>query len=180
MAKSDKDLPELIRAATALENEIATLEAVSRAARKLPLNSEKNIVKAGKELSQALALQERLGDKLRELAAAMGGMQSRQEAAIVPLAEFASEIQIRMERLEKHLQAYAALGKSAADVTTLVQSESGDRSAIIEQLQARLIELETGARELVEAARADDFPDLVRDADTLKQRVAAVRKRLLS
>lgn len=179
MAKGDKDVPEIIRVATALETEIATLEALSRSARKLPLSSEKNIVRAAKDLSEALALQERLSEKLRELAAAMAGMQLRQQAAILPLAEFAAEIQRRMQRLEVHAQAYAALGKSAGEVTALVQSEA-ERGAVLEQVHGRLSEIESGARALIEAARSDDFPDVVREADTLKQRVLSLRKRLLS
>ena len=179
MAKGDKDEPEIIRVATALETEIATLEALSRSARKLPLATEKNIVRAAKDLSEALALQERLSEKLRELAAAMAGMQHRQQAAIEPLAAFAVEIQQRMRRLEAHLQAYAALGKAAGEVTALVQGE-GERSAVLEQVHGRLSEIESGARALIEAARGDDFPDVVRDADTLKQRVLSLKKRLLS
>ena len=86
-----------------------------------------------------------------------------------------------MQRLEHHLQAYAALGKAAGEVTALLQGpEGGDRSAVLEQLHACLIELEAGARALMDAARADDFPDVVREADTLKQRVLSLRKRLLS
>ena len=180
MAKSDKNVPEIIRVATALETEIATLEALSRSARKLPLSTEKNIARAAKDLSQALELQERLSEKLRELATAMAGMQIRQQAAITPLAEFAIQIQQRMQRLEHHLQAYAALGKSAGEVTALLQASEGDRAAVLEQLHARLSELEQGARTLMDAARADDFPDVVREADTLKQRVLSLRKRLLS
>jgi len=41
-----------------------------------------------------------------------------------------------------------------------------------------LQDLADGARALFEAARDDDFPEIAREADVLKQRMASLRNRL--
>jgi len=178
MAKGEKDVPELVRAAQSLESELANLEALSKSTRKVQLNSDRSIARAAKELTGALALQDRIAEGLATLAAAIAHLQSRQEAALAPLATFATDIQQRMQRLGEHMQAFAALGASASEVTTLIQSANGDHSAIVGSVGTQLAEISEAARALCEAARADDFPDLAREAEALKQRTAALRKRM--
>src|SRR5262245_64655442 len=95
MAKGQKPEAELVRAAQALEEEIARMEAISRSARKIRLSSDKNIARAAAELKETLALPERLAERLQAVAAALARMQGRQQAAIEPLSAFAVEIQKR-------------------------------------------------------------------------------------
>lgn len=180
MGKLDNEAPSLMQAAGALEAELAKLEAISKSVRKLRLTSEKSIARAAKELSEALELPERLGQGLQALASAMAQMQARQQAAIEPLSAFASEIQRRMQRLSEHMQAFAELGKAAGEVTALIQNAGGERGAVVGEVQAQLERISEGARSLSDAAQSDDFPDVAREADLLKQRTAALRKRLLT
>jgi uncharacterized protein with von Willebrand factor type A (vWA) domain len=177
MSKSDKPVPEMVRAAEALEEEIVRLEAISRSSRKIRLNSDKNIARAAAELNEALTLPERLAERLRALATAMGNMQERQQAALEPLAAFAVEIQQRMQRLEGHMHSFATLGKAAGEINAQLAGGQADRAAVA-LAEARLQELSDAARALFEAARDDDFPEVAREADVLKQRMAALRKRL--
>jgi hypothetical protein len=177
MSKADKNIPELVRAAEVLEDELVKLEALSRSVRKIRLDSEKNLARAMKELNQALRLPEELGAGLLALGKAMQGMQERQQAALAPLTAFATEIQRRMGQLEAHREAFAALGQAAGDVTDLLQVD-GERGAVLEDARGKLGEIVESARTLFEAARADDFPELARDADALRQKLAALHKRL--
>ena len=177
MSRSDKPVPEMVRAAEALEEEIVRLEAISRSARKIRLNSDKNIARAAAELNEALTLPERLAERLRALATAMGNMQERQQAALEPLAAFAVEIQQRMQRLEGHMNSFATLGKAAGEVNAQLAGGQADRAAVA-LAEARLQEISDAARALFEAARDDDFPEVAREADVLKQRMAALRRRL--
>jgi hypothetical protein len=108
----------------------------------------------------------------------MANMQERQQAALEPLASSALDIQKRMRRLQEHMQAFAALGKAAGDASALLQSENGDRAAGLEGAKAQLAKITEDARSLFEAARSDDFPEVAREADALRQRVSALRKRL--
>ncbi len=178
MAKGEQDLPELVRAAVALDRELVALESLSRSVCKIRLNSEKNISKAAKELQDVLALPERLGEGLQTLAAAMAQMQARQQAALQPLAAFANEIQARMRRLSEHMQAFSALGATASEVNALIQGSDGDHGAVLAQVDSRLTQLANGARALFDAASLDDFPEVAREADVLKQRMLSLRKRL--
>jgi DNA repair exonuclease SbcCD ATPase subunit len=178
MAKGNQDASELVNAAQALENELLKLEALSKSVRKLRLSSEKTITRAAKELSEALSLQGGLAEGLQALAASMAQMQTRQSAALEPLAAFASELQQRMLKLREHMDGFGALGKAAGEVSSLLQSEDQERSAVLAQADAQLTKIADGARALFDAAHADDFPEVAREADALKQRVAALRRRL--
>ncbi|HVU52374.1 MAG TPA: hypothetical protein VHL80_16885 [Polyangia bacterium] len=177
MGKADKQAPEIVRAATALEDQLAELEAISRSARKLRLSSDKNIARAAAELKQTLSMPERLGERLQAVAAAMTRMQERQQAALEPLAAFAAEVQRRAELLGGHMQRFEALGRTAAALNDELAASPADREARA-RVEARLHEISEAARALFEAARADDFPDVAREADVLKQRMAAHRRRL--
>jgi hypothetical protein len=175
---TSKDPSPLLRAASSLEAELLQLEAISRGARKIPLTSEKNIARAARELEQALTLPDRLAAGLQALASAMAIMQARQQAALEPLAAFASEIQQRHKRLAEHMQAFAALGTAAAEVTARIQGGEGERAAILSDVDAQLGRIADSARALFDVAHAENFPELAREADTLKQRAAALRRRL--
>jgi ABC-type transporter Mla subunit MlaD len=177
MAKGEQQ-SELVRAAEGLEVELEHLETMSRGLRKLRLNSEKTIARAAKDLSEILTLPEKLGLGLQALAAAMAEMQARQQAALEPLSAFASELQARMERLNGHMQAFAALGRAAGEITQRLQAANGDRATALIDVRGELGKIADGARALFDAAQADDFPEVAREADTLKQRVLSLRKRL--
>jgi len=175
---NSKGLSPLVSAASSLENDLLQLESIARAARKTPLTSEKNIARAARELQEALTLPERLAAGLQALASAMATMQTRQQAALEPLAVFAGEIQQRHKRLAEHMQAFAALGAAAAEVTARIQGGEGERAAILSDVDAQLGKISNDARALFEVAHAEDFPELAREADALKQRAAALRRRL--
>lgn len=177
MASKAKDVPELVRAAEALETELANLEALSGTVQRIRLDSEKNIARAARELSEALELPERLAQGLAGLAAAMQHMQARQNAALEPLSGRASDIQKRKRRLDEHMERFAALGQTAGDVSKLL--ESGVKNPlVIGDVRAKLATLGDDAKTLFEAARADDFPDVAREADALSKRVTSLLRRL--
>lgn len=177
MSTSDKTVPELVRAAEALESELLKLETLSRTIRKIRLDSEKSITRAAKQLGEVTELPDQLTARLGTLAAAMQAMQARQQAALEPLAAFAVELQTRMRKLGEHMQAFAALGEAAGEVTQLLQSEK-ERPTVLLHVKAELGKLAEGAKTLFEAARADDFPDVARQAEALKQRVSSLRQKL--
>jgi ubiquinone biosynthesis protein UbiJ len=83
-----------------------------------------------------------------------------------------------MQRLGEHMQAFARLGEAAGQLTALLQSEQRESPSALEQVEAQLAQIAEGARALFEQARTDDFPDVARQADALKQRIAALRRRL--
>ena len=177
MSKPEKHVSELVRAAEVLETELSKLEAASVRVRKNRLDSGKNLARATKELNEALKLPEQLASGLLALGAAMQTMQARQQAALAPLSSFAQQIQERMNLLEAHQQAVADLGKAAHETIELLEA-GGEHSARVDAVKIKLVEISESARELLQKARADEFPELARDADALRQRIGALRSRL--
>jgi chromosome segregation ATPase len=177
MAKEQKRVSEIVGAAEALEDEIARLETLSKSARKIRLTSGKNIARAAAELNETLALPERLAQRLQDVAKALAHMQERQQAALEPLTAFAVEVQRRTQLLAEQMQSFDALGKAAGEINAALAASQGDR-AVIARAQARLLEISNAAREAFEAARAADFPEIAREADVFKQRMAALHERL--
>jgi chromosome segregation ATPase len=177
VAKASRHASEIVSAAQALEDELAHLETRSRSTRKLRLTSDKNLMRAASELKETLAMPDRLGERLQAVSAALGRMQERQQAALEPLAAFAAELQRRAELLQKHMQSFGALGQAAGEVNQQLAAGRGDGAGFA-RAEARLAEISEEARALFEAARADDFPEIAREADVLKQRMAALAKRL--
>jgi hypothetical protein len=177
MPKVQPPQSEIVRAAQALEDELALLETIAAAARRIKLTSDKNIKRAAAELAETIALPERLGQRLADVSAALTGMQARQQAALEPLAAFAVELQRRSELFGKHMEAFGALGTAAGEVDAELTGGANDRAART-RAQARLEQIAASARSLFEAARADDFPEIAREADVLKQRMTALRQRL--
>lgn len=179
-------MSELVRCAEVVERELRRLEELSRSARHVRLSSEKNIARAARGLQQALEQQERLAQELRALGQAMGGMQARQEAAMEPLAVRAGEIQARMARLSEHMQRFGALGAKAGETATALRDisvPSGDgggapgASALVEA-DERVRGLVEEAQSIAEAAAAEEFPDIAREAHALGQKVQAMREHL--
>lgn len=186
MAKSGDQTSELIRCAEVVERELRRLEELSRNARNIKLGSEKHLARAARGLQQALEQQERLAHELRALGQAMLSMQSRQEAAMLPLQARALELQARMARHSEHMQRFGALGTKAKDVlAALVEFSSSDVDAQGAQGAALLLDANERIRDLVdevramtEAAKADEFHEIAREGHSLEQRLQAARDRL--
>ena len=177
MAKVDKAESEIVRVADELESEMVELEGIARATSKIPLNSEKNILRAADELRRAMGMPERISERLRSIAAALTRLQQRQDAALSPLASLAAEIEARSKRLGAHMERFAELGRAAGEVSAELGQDGPERTTLA-TAEARLKEIADGARALFEAARDDDFPEIAREADVLKQRLTSLRKRL--
>lgn len=186
MAKSSDEGSELTRCAEVVERELRRLEELSRSARNIILSSEKNLARAARGLQQALEQQERLAAELRALGEAMLGMQTRQENAMLPLQARALELQARMARHSEHMQRFAALGSSAKDVLDVlieVSSSGADApgahgAALLLDADERVQNLVEEIRSMTEAAKADEFPEIAREAHALQQRLQAARDRL--
>lgn len=186
MAKSADQGSELTRCAEVVERELRRLEELSRSARNIILSSEKNLARAARGLQQALEQQERLAGELRALGEAMLGMQKRQEGAMLPLQARALELQARMTQHTEHMQRFGALGskaKEVLDVLIEISSASADApaargAALLLDADERVRNLVEEIRAMTEAAKADEFPEIAREAHALQQRLQAARDRL--
>lgn len=177
-----KDTPELVAAAEAIEAEQQRLEELAADLHKTKLHSEKAIGRAARDLQAALEQQEKLAQSLRALGEVMVRMQDRQQAAVTKLGERAVELQARRERLSELMLAYAALGSKAAELLTTMSSslEGSGKQAAVTAADAKLAAIVADATALATTARGEDFPELARESDVLKQKFDAVRAQLVA
>jgi hypothetical protein len=75
------------------------------------------------------------------------------------------------------MEAFGALGQAAGAVNEELAGGASDAAARA-RANAKLEQIVEAARALFEAARTDDFPEIAREADVLKQKMAALRQRL--
>jgi DNA repair exonuclease SbcCD ATPase subunit len=183
---------ELVNAAQAVEEEVRRLEDLAAHACRSKLNTEKGIARAAKELQETMEQQERLAVTLRAFGEVIVSVQRRQHAALEPINQHASQIQKRMTRLAEHMQSYGALGVKANDLAKLLQGvasarKEGDtpeeaaeerRTRLLVEVEQRFSSLLEEAKALAELAREEEYPDVEREADALKQKMQAMRSRL--
>jgi hypothetical protein len=191
MKKRVDPASDLVAAAQAIENDLRRLEELSASVRKIKLHNEKSIGRAARELQQALEQQERLAQGLGTLGQAMMHLQQRQQAALEPLNTRAIEITERTKRMAEHMQRFGALGALAGEATQMLQSlptpgtdgatngaSESDPVATLIEVDQRLGAVVDEAKQLAEAAQIDDFVEIAREADALRQRIHAIRGRL--
>ena len=177
MTRTAKATAEIVSAAAALEDELVRLETTSRSVRRIRLDSDRTLARAAAELNETLALPERMAQRLQALGEAMARLQERQQEALAPLTTFAVQLQERMKAYEGHMQRFAVLGQAAGELNAALGGGPGDMPDL-PSIDARLQEIVEAARTLFEGARDDGFPEIAREADVLKQRMTALRKRL--
>jgi chromosome segregation ATPase len=191
MAKTELR-PELVTAAEAVETEMRRLEELSAQACRTKLNSEKGIARAARELTETMEQQRRLAGTLTAFGEVIARVQRREQAALEPINRHAAQIQQRMTRLAEHTQAYGALGLTANELAKLLQGlasprepdpddqESPEvrRSRLLAEVEDSFASLFEEAKALAEVARAEEFSDVEREADALRQKMQAMRARL--
>jgi hypothetical protein len=191
MPKRVETLPEMVQAATAIERDLQRLEELSRSMSKLPLSTEKNIVRAAHTLQAALQQQEQLAAALGSLGAVMTRMQERQQQAITSLGAHAVAIQAQMTRWTEHMTRFGALGKQAVEVTQALQAlpaPHGEGAALddgsaaptaeIAEIDRRLASIAQEAKALAASAAEFELVEVARDAGALRQRIESARTRI--
>jgi chromosome segregation ATPase len=191
MSKRDKEQPsELATAAEALESELRRFEDFSEQFQKHPLNTEKNLERASRLLQEVAALDERLRSRVSELVAAITKARDRQGKQAESIQQHALVLEQRVEVFKQLLTRYGALGQSAAELNAQVQAFAARRSEArtpeqsahlavdLQALLERMGQLASEAQSVAEAANAQDFSDVARQADGLRQQLQAARNKL--
>jgi hypothetical protein len=177
-------------AGAALDEAIRRYEEAVSAAAKIPLNSQKNLERAGESLREAAALQELVGERLRGLADAIARTSQRQVDAAEQLQLRAQEIQARSSATSGLLERFDQLGKDAREINALVIAAMPDKGEgsgperikqTVEKLEA--VEVQMGgiverAAELGHAAENAGLVDLAKQADALRQQMLASRNKV--
>lgn len=188
---SDRKVPSLLmQAAQAFDDELDRFSRLAEAARRGPLNSQKNLERAARVFQEVGEAEKRLGVVAQTLVSALTVARERQEAEANALQARAREIEERTEVAAELLTRYGALGEQAAhlnqDVQALASQEANGESKlsgpalvpVLAELRERMNEVARGALSLVGSAREGDFEDISRTADSLRQQIVAAEKKV--
>jgi chromosome segregation ATPase len=173
---------ELISAAEALDAELQKFEQLSETIQKTPFNSEKNLARASRTLTEIAQVGEALQTHLGSLVAAIGNFRQKQETQADAVQKRAQELQERGQVLEGLLAEYRALGENARQLNlhllSLKSSEDEVQSSQFLDLDSRVTELAQAAQNLFDRAESQGFADIAHQADALRQQLQTVRNKL--
>lgn len=187
---AEDDQPEsLTLASSALEKELARSDELARAARKIPLNSQKNIERASRALTEAAKSHEQAGQYVFALVAAVARARQLQEATAGEIHAQALEVQRRIAQLGVLARRFAELGREASALGAMVEDAVRARKAskdaagpgaapLLDEVHARMAQVLEGATDLTLAAKTDGLVDVARDADAIRQQVQAAKNKL--
>ena len=168
---------ELISAATSLDAELTRFEETTVGFRKLTLNSQKNLERATKVLSDLAEIEASLGAQVQALVTAIASVRDRQMAQVEVVRSKAEEINARTVEFQALLEQFKVLGVDASGLNDTLQA-SVTAGAPLVDLQTAMGELTAKAQGLAELAKSQDFEDLARQADGLRQQILAARSKL--
>ena len=165
---------ELAQAAMDLDRELQRFEDLSAEAARIKLTSEKSLERATQALSRAAESQDRIQGLVQKLVAAVGASRERQESEASALLARAQEIAARRGQLAALLQRMSGLGRMAKEVQERLQSGRPE----VDDLQARMQQVADDAAGIERDAREQEFEDMSRQAETLRQQILAAKNKL--
>jgi hypothetical protein len=178
----------LVAAAEALEDELRRLGSIAREAQRLPLDSQRNLERTREKLAELGSVDERLRPLVAALMSAVKQLVDDQQVQATALGARTAEVQRRAEAFQGLMLRYADLGRSFHELNELVQAFAGGGGATaaapgaeppsLETVQASIARLIDSATEVAQAARADGFEDVARQADSLRQQLLSAGNKL--
>lgn len=175
----------LLAAARALTEDVSRFESLSQELNRLPINSEKSLQRARQGLQTCLEHENKLAQSLRSFAEAMQAMQESQRRCMDLTAAAAARTQQRQEQRTQLEQRLARLGASAREISQPVAQlfeapgEAPSLLAPLAEVERRLDGVIADALSLSDTARQDEWHDLERDTQSLREQLQALRNRVL-
>ncbi|MFL5348941.1 MAG: hypothetical protein ACJ8AT_29430 [Hyalangium sp.] len=190
MSKRDKSPSELVAAAEALDSQLTRFESLADQFHKTPLNSEKSLERASKLLRDVAEQDQVLNASVSALVAAVTGARDRQQKHAEAVNARAQELQQRAETFKSLLERYGALGQSAAELNQRMQEFAAQRAkaqtpeqnveilGTLDALNERMGQVAEEAQSVTQLADEQDFSDVGRQADSLRQQLLSARNKL--
>jgi hypothetical protein len=174
---------ELMAAAQAFDEELDRFGKLAEAVNRGPLNSQKTLERTAHVFDDIGQAEKRLSEVAQALVTALNAARQKQESHAAAIQRRASLFEQRTATAAALLQRYGAMGQKAADLNELAldiaaKSSNGDGVGTdllgaLAQLRTRMAEVAEGASNLTAAARGEDFEDIARQADSLRQQIVA-------
>jgi hypothetical protein len=185
MSEQKKTELSLAEAAALFEAELKHFEDLAAGLGRLGVNSDKTLQRARQGLEACAACEQTLAANLGAFVQAMQAFQERQQRCMVSVLESARRIEQRHKARQELLERVSQLGAQASGVTAPIEqlAESGaDATKVLgsmEDVGKRLDAVIAEAAALASAAADDEWQDIARDVDTLKQQLQAARNKVL-
>ena len=173
--------------AVALDQDLQRFQQLTEAAKRVPLNSRKNIERAAKMSAEAAQAHIRLGEHMGTLVAALQEARARNEACVQDLTECKERITRRMGEVGALVDRVNALGQVATEISGAVaklgaaapeEGASPDTIAALAALGTRMDGIIEEARTLSQSARDADLAELADEIESLRQQVHAARNKM--
>lgn len=187
---------EFLRAAHAVDDELEHFQRAVEAVQRGPLNSAKGLERAAQSLTQVTEAEQRLGAAMQALSGALNQAHALQQEQAQQAVERAKIIAVRTAEFQKLMEGYRALGTAATalngETAELLRrkkelkeirdpADRAETAALVgdvQALQAKLSGVAEVAQKLMETARATDFEDVARQADSVRQQLLAASNKL--
>jgi hypothetical protein len=186
MPKTREPTP-LVAAAAELEAELDAFAELATETRRARLDSDKALTRTARALETSVERQATIEKKLRALVEQIEAARVKQQSTVQTLLEVTHTLEARHQQRNELLARFAALGESATRANELTL-ELGNRKAagaadqeILERLseiQIQMAGVAAEAEALAEAATRDDWPDIARQADGVKQQLQSAKNKL--
>ncbi len=185
-----RDQPsELISAAEALDAELRKFEELSESIQKTPFNSQKNLDRASRTLTEIAQVGEALQVRLGSVVSAIVNFRQKQVACAEVVQKRAHELEERGKVLGGLLAEYRALGEKTRELNVDLKSLKGAKEngggensnglfSQFKDLEPRVGQLVEVAQKLFEQAETLGFTDIAHQADGLRQQLQAIRNKL--
>ncbi|MFL5359213.1 hypothetical protein [Archangium sp.] len=186
--RQQSESSELVNAAMAIEEELRKFESLAAEVRTGEMRSQKHLERMGKLLNQVADCDERMVANMRSLLTVLNGWRDRQQTLAGEVNTRALELQERTKVYQSLMERFAALGQEASSLSANMQQVANRTQAgepmkaeeIISSLQTvneRMTAVADNAGSLATDAQAQDFVDIARDAESLRQQLLAARNR---
>ena len=172
-----KDASPLVEAAEELESELERFESIVAEALRSNLDSQKGLERAADMLKSVVAADERISQKVGTLVAAVQATRARREERAAAVGRRAQEIEARSHVFAGLLGDYRAIGAAAGELTQKLVAVGGasasEREAALGAARDDVTLLAARAKALAEQAQKDNFQDVARSAEQLRQQLHA-------
>jgi DNA repair exonuclease SbcCD ATPase subunit len=180
----------LVAAADAFETSLRRFAALAETVRKLAVDSQRGLERAGDTLQTIADCEQELQNHAQGLMAALAAARTAQQQQAEAISVRAEEIRARTETYAGLMRRFEALGQDAAALNAIAQQlaargQTADEmardqglAAGLDDLQARMTAAGVAAEALTVDARSADFDDLSRKVDSLRQQLLATRNKL--
>lgn len=180
---SNKPESPLLAAARALSEDLSRFQALSDELGRLSINSDKTLQRARHGLQVCSAHEIKLAESLRAFAQAMQQVQTVQQQCMDQTAQAARRVETRQLQRAGLEERMALLAQKARAVSLPIGPAEGASSS---QMLSRLDEVEHRLEALIEEvsavsrlAQEQDWQDLLRDTQSLREQLQALRNRVL-